>query len=369
MTNLNWIGPVSEQTSYGIVNNNIIHELIKLGINVALFPIDNRNMTCHPKHRDSIQKALENAKMPDFQADSVRLWHQFQMDQFVGNGSHIAFPIFELDQFNEQEKHHTFSQDRILVCSNWAKETLTNIHSKWEHGNYIDLPDIDVVPLGFDPYIFFPAKPNTSKTTRFLNIGKQEKRKGHDVLAEIFNKAFTPQDDVELWMMSDSFFVKDEDKAAFQKSYKDTPMGHKIKFLPRLESPEEVADIMRFVDCGIFPSRAEGWNLPLLEMMACGKICITTHYAAHTEFCRANNSHLVYIDETEPAHDGIWFHGQGNWAKLIDDNISTFTYYMQEVHKYKQLGSPKDPTQKIADSVNQFTWENSAKKIIEVLNL
>ena len=64
---------------------------------------------------------------------------------------------------------------------------------------------------------------------------------------------------------------------------------------------------MAQTDCGIFPSRAEGWNLELLEMLACIKSVITTHYSAHTEFCDDVNSDLVEIKETELAYDGKWF--------------------------------------------------------------
>ena len=53
-------------------------------------------------------------------------------------------------------------------------------------------------------------------------------------------------------------------------------------------------------DCGLFPARAEGWNLELLEMMACGKQVIATNYSAHTEFCTKENSILIESDENIP---------------------------------------------------------------------
>ena len=66
---------------------------------------------------------------------------------------------------------------------------------------------------------------------------------------------------------------------------------------------------MSKVDVGIFPSRAEGWNLEILELMSCGKHIITTNYSAHTEFCNKENALLVDIDELETAYDGKWFLG------------------------------------------------------------
>ena len=54
---------------------------------------------------------------------------------------------------------------------------------------------------------------------------------------------------------------------------------------------------MSQVDCGVFPSRAEGRNLELLEMMSAGKHVITTDYSAHTEFCTKDNAGLVPITD------------------------------------------------------------------------
>ena len=48
--------------------------------------------------------------------------------------------------------------------------------------------------------------------------------------------------------------------------YIDSKNGHKVRFIDRAKTQEEVYNIMAKVDCGIFPSRAEGWNLELLEL-------------------------------------------------------------------------------------------------------
>ena len=73
---------------------------------------------------------------------------------------------------------------------------------------------------------------------------------------------------------------------------------------------------MRQVDVGVFPVRAEGWNLELLELLSCGKHVITTDYSGHTEFINNSNSRIIEIDKLETAQDGVWFHGTGEWAEL-----------------------------------------------------
>ena len=124
---------------------------------------------------------------------------------------------------------------------------------------------------------------------------------------------------------------------------------------------------MAQTDCGIFPSRAEGWNLELLEMLACGKSVITTNYSAHTEFCNDTNSDLVEIKDTELAYDGKWFQGKcGNWAKISDDQIDCFVSHMRKIHKCKQDNS-LSVNEAGVDTANKFSWQKSALKVKEVL--
>ena len=352
--NINVIGPVN-QLGYGIASLNIIKALSKEN-NVSLFMIGQPQVT-NQQDADIISKAIKNSQRPDFNAPCIRIWHQHDMSQFVGRGAKIGFPIFELNKFSELEKHHLSSLDKIFVCSQWAKSIiLSNIK--------IDDNNVNVIPLGVDQNIFKPSEKTHNKSTIFLNCGKWEIRKGHDILVDLFNSAFSVDDNVELWMMCENPFLTKEEADQWHNLYKQSKLGSKIKILPRLSTQEEVYSIMSSVNCGIFPSRAEGWNLEVLELMACGKPVITTNYSAHTEFCNKNNSYLVDIEELQPAKDGKWFFGQGDWAKITNNQIEQFISYMQNVHNLNQ--SQKLPTNIGGiETAKQFSWENTAMEIIK----
>jgi glycosyltransferase involved in cell wall biosynthesis len=125
---------------------------------------------------------------------------------------------------------------------------------------------------------------------------------------------------------------------------------------------------MASTDCGIFPSRAEGWNLELLEMMSCGKHVIATDYSAHTEFCTQENSLLVTIEEKETAYDGKWFTGNcGEWAKLGDNQVEQMVVHMRDIHKRKQSDSLGINKGGVA-TAKKFSWSNSAAKAIEAIH-
>jgi glycosyltransferase involved in cell wall biosynthesis len=99
-----------------------------------------------------------------------------------------------------------------------------------------------------------------------------------------------------------------------------------------MPTQKDVAKIIKMSDCGIYPSRAEGWNNEAIETMAMNKPIIITDYSAHTEYCNKQNSYLLDIKNTEIAEDGVFFNGYGNWAD-IDDCIDQCVEYMREVYK------------------------------------
>ena len=349
---INLISPIN-QLGYGIASLNIAKSLSKL-TDIALWVIGSPQVTSQ-EDADIISQCIKNAQLPDFNAPCIRIWHQHDMSQFVGKNKHIGFPIFELDKFSNIENHHLSSLDKIFVCSSWAKRIiLDNIQ--------ISDSNVSVIPLGVDSSIFQPTH-NENGPTIFFNCGKFEIRKGHDILVDLFNKAFDHNDNVELWLMCENPFLSENETKEWHQKYYRSKLGSKIKMIPRLDTQQEVYNIMKNIDCGIFPSRAEGWNLELLECMACGKNVITTNYAAHTEFCNQQNAHLVNISETEPARDNKWFFGQGNWAKIGNNEIEQFIQYMKEIHNKKQTGSLTINHNGIS-TASEFSWKNTAEAIL-----
>lgn len=351
---LNIIAPIN-QLGYGITGLNIVKAL---AYDVALWPISQPQVTTQ-EDADIISSCIRRSLFPDFNAPCVRIWHQNDMSQFVGRGKRIGFPIFELDNFSNHEIHHLGSLDHIFVCSDWAKKVIQN--------NVPSLSNnISVIPLGVDPSIFNESTVNVdnSKPTIFFNCGKWEIRKGHDILVDIFNKAFDINDNVELWLMCENPFLSEEETKYWHKLYYGSKLGSKIKIFPRLNTQKEVYKIMEQVDCGIFASRAEGWNLEALELMSCGKHVIITDYSAHSEFCNSNNSLLVSISKTEIAKDGKWFFGQGNWASIGKNQIEQFVNYARKIHNDKSNGLLKTNIAGI-ETGKIFTWNNTAQRILQ----
>lgn len=346
---INITAPINN-LGYGVASFNIIKQLLKMNHDIQLNVLgrieDPHQMSIV---YDCIEKSVSN------NSTSVKIWHQNDVHHHIGKGMHVAFPIFELNEFTKTEKWSLGHNDRIMVCSDWAKgvvESQVRVPTK-------------VVPLGVDTEMFSPASTSRSQTV-FFNCGKWEVRKGHDVLVECFNKAFDYNDDVELWMMCENPFYSEAQQAEWIGMYKNSPLGNKIRIIPRQTAHEDVCNIMRQTDCGVFPARAEGWNLELLEMMACGKHVIATDYSGHTEFCTHQNSRLIDVTSLERASDGVWFNGQGMWASLGESSKDQIINHMRDIHNKKQSGDLGQNQDGII-TATEFSWENSAKKFLEAI--
>jgi glycosyltransferase involved in cell wall biosynthesis len=354
--NINVVAPIN-QLGYGITGLNVVKTLNQDN-NISLFMIGQPQVT-NQEDADIISECIKNAHFFDSNAPCIKIWHQHDMAQFAGRGQRIGFPIFELDKFNDIEKHQLESLDIIFVCSEWAKNVvLDNIK--------VTDSKIKIIPLGVDSSIFKPSEMPKDCPTRFFNCGKWEIRKGHDKLVDIFNSAFNENDNVELFMMCENPFCTEQEQKEWINLYKNSKLGSKIHIIPRQNTQEEVYNIMQQMHCGIFPARAEGWNLELLEMMSCGKHVITTDYSAHTEFCNSNNSLLIPIKETETAYDGKWFHGQGNWARLDDNAIGYAIKHMSHIH-HLNMNNDLSPNEFGIKTAQEFSWKNTGRKILNVL--
>jgi glycosyltransferase involved in cell wall biosynthesis len=351
---LNVIGPYNS-LGYGYTVKNILLELSKVIPNLTYFPIGNPQIE-HNYEDILLHKLTSRQSNFDFNAHSLQIWHQHDLLHHRGNGLKIGFPIFELDTFNEREEHILDYQDVIFVCSHWAKQVVLH---------YLPHKRVFVIPLGVDSNTFYPTNQTTEKCT-FLNIGKAEYRKGHDVLVKIFNLAFSKDDNVELKVAFSNPFLKEPQIREWNSLYRNSDLGDKIQLVPRLNTHDDIAKLINESDCGIFPSRAEGWNLEALEMLACGKQLIITNYSGHTEYCNNNNSMLIDCPHREVAHDNMWFKGDGNWLHIGDYEIGQMVRYMRKVYlDWKDLVSLYNKPG--VETAKEFSWANTANKIYQAL--
>lgn len=345
---LNISCPINK-TGYGISSLNIVKSLIKQKHQVFLMPIGPPS-TSNQEDQVIISELLNDVDMGaiDIDAPYLKIWHQFDLLNHFGKGAYFAFPFFELDTFNKYEIFNLRIPDVILTTSKWAQRVVQN---------HVNTPTV-VVPLGVDLTIFDHTIAPTRELEEedkyiFLNIGKWEIRKCHDLLPDIFNKAFPKEKDVSLYILASettNSYSNKEEIASWKKLY---GTDNRIKVISGLPNHAAIAQLIANSNCGLYLSRAEGWNLELLETMAMNKPVIASNYSAHTEFCTKDNSFLVDIQSIEPAFDGKAFQNQGNWAKITQKEIDITIDHMRFAYKNRINTNING-----LNTANTYTWNN-----------
>jgi glycosyltransferase involved in cell wall biosynthesis len=339
-------------TGYGIASLNIVRALNSINSKISLFPLGQPGVNSQEDYI-LISRLINNSTEADYLAPYLKIWHQFDLDSHIGKGKYYAYPFFELDTFDRRERNHLSVPDTILVSSEWAKSVIINNDIK---------SNVAVAPLGVDTKIFdytkYPTNTNNNDIYIFGNIGKWEIRKGHDILYDLFQKAFPDQKDVGLNMLASETTNNYSSPQELQNWKSIYSKDERIKILSGVKDHQDIATFISQINCGIFPSRAEGWNLELLECMAMNKPTIATNYSAHTEFCNNDNCLLTDIKETERAFDGKAFRGQGNWAKITDQNKDDIIDYMRYCYKNRITTNING-----VKTANKFSWQNTANLI------
>ena len=118
----------------------------------------------------------------------------------------------------------------------------------------------------------------------------------------------------------------------------------------------------------ISPSKAEGWNLPLFEMMSRGMPTITTLNTAHTDYCNTDSTIEILSDKEQPitkALDGRFFDGSFNWNNITHSSILSSLYRSEEVlEDSNQRNAISSEAVKLT---SKFSWQQSARKIVNLM--
>jgi glycosyltransferase involved in cell wall biosynthesis len=199
----------------------------------------------------------------------------------------------------------------------WVEQIQRNVDELWVPSHFVrdvfvrngvDSERVVVIPNGFDPGIFNPdgrfLRPQGSRDFIFLFVGGAIPRKGIDLLLEAFRSAFAPTANVALVLL-----VSDASGAYQHNSWIPQIRAAAIDrtmppVVPIFEMVVDstLANLYRGASALVLPYRGEGFGLPLLEAMACGKPVITTADGPAKDFCATSSGYLIPAT-TEPVID------------------------------------------------------------------
>ena len=277
----------------------------------------------------------------------------------------IKWGIFETDILPTFYIDYLSNSQLIWVPSQWAQQILLN------HG--IAKEKIDIVPEGVDPNVFHPFSRDLKikdDVFRFYMLGKKEVRKGFSELLAGFKLAFENDPSVLLYLKADNFWsdqVKKTDKNnELRQELKALDLTNVKQITGQIQT-QQLSLIYSYCDALAFPTRAEGWGLPLGEAIACGMPVITNFHSGPTEYLEPVKDKIRCLDFILKKIDcsdfiSSWGEG-GSWALASPENIAEAMLDIRNNYGYwceKALEAS-------AIIRSQFSWDRSVDKAISSL--
>ena len=273
------------------------------------------------------------------------------------DGPKIGYTVWETTRLPEQFFNSLKGYDQIWVASEWQKECTI------EQG--MDKNKVKVVPEAVDGNTFYPNKKATlpeydDNRFKFVLFGRWDYRKSTKEIIEAFLDEFDKDEPIDLVLSIDNVFARDKFETTEErlKHYKLVDPRLKIKHFPTRE--EYIKYLQKghvFLSC----ARSEGWNLPLIEAMACGTPSIYSNCSAQLEFAKGKGL-PVKIKGTIPALGGEYStYSQSDlpgefYQPDYEDlkKVMRNAYENYDKHKKKALIESEEIR-------NKFTWKNAAK--------
>ena len=226
-----------------------------------------------------------------------------------------------------------------------------------------------MVPEGVDIHTFFPEDVNTEYTQdgrfKFFLAGRWDYRKSTKEIIESFLKTFDKNEPVDLIVSIDNPFSNDGLKTTEERleHYGFTDERIKVLHFP----PRDIyINLLKSCDVFLSCSRSEGWNLPLIESMACGTPSIYSNCSGQLEFAEGRGL-PVKISHEKLVSDSTYNHFNQSIGNYYEPDFEDLCAVMRD--SYENYSFHKKKSMKDSEVIrNYFSWENVAKIGLETVN-
>ena len=185
----------------------------------------------------------------------------------------------------------------------------------------------------------------------FLALGGTTERKGTDLLLEAYAREFTDADDVTLVVKACAYPHLESWADALIARARGRRRAPHIVY-DRSEAAS-VAGYYTAADMGIFPFRAEGFGLPVLECLASGRPAIVTRAGGPLDFATTG---VTWLRAPQSRR-----HGKPQAAP----DVRSLRRLMRAAVEHGPMAVPA--RQRIADSVRAYTWAACATRLSRAL--
>ena len=270
----------------------------------------------------------------------------------------VGFTMLEVDGFPPDWVRQANAMDEVWVPSEFNRDGFLRSGLK---------KPVHVIPLGVDTDYFHPgvaACPNPAGEYVFLSLFEWGERKEPWLLLKAFSEEFSAREPVRLLckIMNRDPGVKLKEEI---RRLRLRESGGRISYLFNLEFEHyQLGALYRSADCFVTASRGEGWDMPLMEAMACGLPAIATDWGAHHEFVHPGIAYPLAVRGTVPAVAKCPYYEGFSWADPDPVHLRRLlreVYENQEEARRRGLAAAQEMAER-------WTWRNAARRIVERLD-
>ena len=270
----------------------------------------------------------------------------------------VLYSVWESTKYPDKFMRNLQHYDMLWVPSEWQRQC--SIKQGCSEGF------VKVIPEGVDPNVFVPLtdyKTREMPTFDFLIVGKWEDRKSTKEMIRAWIDTFPIHDfpKMRLHISADNPFPVDKYTTTEERIIGYQLIDPRLRIV-HFESHEAHLDRLKKAHIYLSCSRAEGWNLPLIEAMACGIPSIALDHSGSTEF--AKDAILVRVKEYikpfnvygMPDCPGLW--AEPDWHRL--KKVMRYAYKNYQEMKEKAIET--------SDYIRtEFSWKKAAEKALVIL--
>jgi len=285
---------------------------------------------------------------PDLNIVLCETDHHLFYDSY--KGPKIAYNVWETTKQPEDFFNKLKEFDELWVPSKWQRDcTIAQGYN----------PDkIKIVSEGVDINTFYPKEETHELTSdgrfKFFLAGRWDYRKSTKEIIETFLKTFDKDEPVDLIVSIDNPFSGDDLETTENRLKHYGLEDERIKIV-HFPNREDYIKLLRSSNIFLSCARSEGWNLPLIEAMACGTPSIYSNCSGQLEFAEGRGIPVNIIGE-KSASDSSYNHFNGYDGNYYEPDFNHLSEKMKFVYEfYEQVKSKSLEESK--EIRNNFSWE------------
>lgn len=368
------VGQILDSSGYAVHTRNLSNALVKNN-DVKLQTGLNNNWL-----REVNDKELEAIKKQDsYDRIKIIVTHPVYWKSNCTNKRNFVYCVWEGDRVPKSFIKYMLDEDieKILVPSEHTRQAILETIYNMKKEKMLTLfgfnpavaDDISSIisnkivkiPHGVDHNIFKPIETKKDKFTFLMNKGFRnlQDRGGVQYGLKAYIEEFTNKDNVRLIIKVNSAYgVADFNKIIgdIAKDRKDIP---EIAIDTGTYEYKDLVNLYNMSDVLLFTTRCEGFGLPALESMACGKPVITTKFGGQVDFVNEDNGFMIDYDLEEVKHEVQYENTK--WATPKLDEIKRA---MRECYNHPEYVKQKGEL--ALEKSKEYSWDITAKLITDL---